>query len=305
MWQQFAGIRVTLLLVIWLASTQAAVIRPAEPAETTTAGTLNAEEATTTSTPESVESSTAFAASRDIDATVQIGPEASVDPAPGTVPGDLSVRLDRQPHQQKSAKLLLLSTPAKRPAEVEQQLEELDENETSAAGSAEASVPTTTPQPEEEDISSTTEYAETTTATATAAAVTTATIDRKAMATATTKLFAIDATISSQDSSEPNVAVAVAADNATVSIAEQPQPAGNNNVAIELALVEPEAEYVLLDTSADLASASVAVTHDELQLGSFTHIDSDAHLQPVVHSVEIVPTRFDDPLIVNYVHNFR
>ncbi|XP_062131763.1 uncharacterized protein LOC133842607 [Drosophila sulfurigaster albostrigata] len=303
MWQRF-GIHVTLMLVIVLASTHSAVIRPAEPVETTTANTLNAAEETTTMA--TVESSTPqFAVSRDKDATVQIELEASVDPAPGTVEGDLNVRLDRQP--QKSAKLLLLSTPAKRPAEVEQQFEEPDESETAAAGSSEANVPTTTPQQQEEqlDNTSTTEHTETTTE-ATAAVTTAATIDRKATTATTTKLFAIDATISSKDSSEPNVAVAVATDNATISIAEQPQPAGNNNVAIELALVEPEAEYVLLDTSPDLASVSVSsVTHDELQLGSFTHIDSDAHLQPVVHSVEIVPTRFDDPLIVNYVHNFR
>ncbi|KAH8307238.1 hypothetical protein KR044_008244 [Drosophila immigrans] len=297
--RQRLGIHVTLLVVICLASTHSAVLRPAEQAsmETTTANSLNAEEATTT-TQESVESSTALAASRDRDATVQIGLEASVDPAPGTIEGDLSVRQPQQPQQQKSARLLLLSTPAKRPAEVELQLEELDDSESAAAGSGEANVPTTTPQ-QEEQVDSTTEHTETTTA---------ATIDHRATTTAaTTKLFAIDATTSSKDSSEPNVAVAVATDNATISIAEQPQPAGNNNVAIELALVEPEAEYVLLDRSQDpeLALASVSVTHDELQLGSFTHIGSDAHLQPVVHSVEIVPTRFDDPLIVNYVHNFR
>ncbi|EDW04395.1 GH25243, partial [Drosophila grimshawi] len=108
------------------------------------------------------------------------------------------------------------------------------------------------------------------------------------------------------DSTEPNLAVAVATDNTTITIAEQPQAAGNNNVAIELALVEPEAEYVLVDAGTGLElELTSPTTHDELQLGSFTHIDSDFHLQPVVHSVEIVPTSLDDPLIVNYVHNLR
>ncbi|KAH8405376.1 hypothetical protein KR222_009812, partial [Zaprionus bogoriensis] len=244
---------------------------------------------------------------------------ASVDPAPGTVDGDLSVSRDKL--QQKSARLLLLSTPAKRPAEVEQQLVEQDESETAAAGSAEAGGATAL----EADTTdtTTTEYSETTTETATATAVTETTTtepsERK-----TTKLFAINATISSQDSTEPNVAVALATDNATVAIAEQPQAAGDNNAAIELALVEPEAEYVLHDDHGSLQLhlelepvpelghellgypfPGTGPTHDDLQLGSFTHIDSDVHLQPVVHSVEIVPTRIDDPLIVNYVHNLR
>ncbi|XP_034482404.1 uncharacterized protein LOC117787887 [Drosophila innubila] len=292
MCQRF-GIYVT-LLVVCLTNLQAAVIRPEEQQKMAMEGV--------STTVEPVESTTVSAQSRDKDATVQIEEHemfASLDPAPGTIEGDLSVRLDEQPHQQKSAKLLLLSTPAKRPAEVEQQLEEQDESETANAGSAEANVTTTTEQEQEQQDNATTmEYTETTT--------TASTTTTTATTAATTKLFAINATISSKDSTEPNVAVAFATDNATIAIGEQPQPAGNNNVAIELALTEPEAEYVLLDlASVSSSSLSSSATHDELQLGSFTHIDSDAHLQPVVHSVEIVPTRFDDPLIVNYVHNFR
>ncbi|KAM8707709.1 hypothetical protein ACLKA7_014787 [Drosophila subpalustris] len=277
---QRIGIYVTLLAVC-LANLQAAVIRSEEQQE------MAMEEEVTT-TVEPVESTTvaAQAQSRDKDASVQIDEIeslASVDPAPGTIEGDLSVRQQ----QQKSAKLLLLSTPAKRPAEVEQQLEEQDESVSAVAGSAEDRGTTTT----EPDNTETT--------------TTTTTIDHEVATTtvATTRLFAINATISLEDSSEPST------DNATISIAEQPQAAGNNNAAIELALTEPEAEYVLLDTGLELASVSsslsTSATHDELQLGSFTHIDSDVHLQPVVHSVEIVPTRFDDPLIVNYVHNLR
>ncbi|XP_064551651.1 uncharacterized protein LOC135437598 [Drosophila montana] len=300
MWQGF-GIYMALLLC--LASAQAAIIRSEQQQETTTIFDGLAEAASTTVAPE--ESTTHKAAlnrvalSRDQDASVQIG-LASVDPAPGTIEGDLIV-VGGKP-QMKSAKLLLLSTPAKRPAEVEQQLEEQDESDTAAAGSAESGVPTTTLTYMQELEGTTT--AENSESTTTAAPIESS--DRQI-----TKLFPINATISSQDSSEPNVAIALATDNATIAIAEQPQAAGDNNVAIELALVEPEAEYVLLDVNANAGlqlapsiPASTA-THDELQLGSFTHIDSDAHLQPVVHSVEIVPTRFDDPLIVNYVHNLR
>ncbi|XP_023173087.2 uncharacterized protein LOC111600948 [Drosophila hydei] len=285
MWKGYGyGIYIACLLLS-LASVRTAVIRPEEQQETTTISSGLTEEASTTVEPEVTTAQ--VAQSRDKDATVQIG-WASVDPAPGTVAGDLSVG------QMKSAKLLLLSTPAKRPAEVE--FEEPDESDaTAAAGSGEGSLPTTT------EVITTTEYSEApTTVTATT------TVPKEASDHKTTKLFAINATISSEDSVQPNVAVAVATDNATIAIAEQPQAAAANNVAIELALVEPEAEYVLLDGSlADLSELTAPSTHDELQLGSFTHIDSDVHLQPVVHSVEIVPTSLDDPLIVNYVHNLR
>lgn len=285
MWQ---GLSIySLALIVCLASVEASVIRQ----ETTS------EEPQLSSTTVEPEISTE---SVGIDV-------ASTDPAPGTVPGDLSVTRDKP--LEKSAKLLLLSTPAKRPVEVEQQLEEQDENETALAGSAEASGATEAAP--ETTTTTTTEYSETTTTTE---STTEQSSDHK-----TTKLFAINATTSTQEEATlANVAIAVATDNATISIAEQPQAAGDNNVAIELALVEPEAEYVVhdselqLDVDVDgqlerelLLSAVHPATHDDLQLGSFTHIDSDVHLQPVVHSVEIVPTRLDDPLIVNYVHNLR
>lgn len=287
MWQGF-GIY-CLTLIVCLVSVQASVIRQ----ETTTPGSTMHEEPQESSTTVEPEINTESTKTE----------WASVDPAPGTLPGDHSVSQDKP--LEKSAKLLLLSTPAKRPAQVELQLEEEDENETAAAGSAEVNV-TTEAAPA---AATTTEYS-----TETPEATTDQSSDHK-----TTKLFAINATTSTQDEATlPNVAIAVATDNATISIAEQPQAAGDNNVAIELALVEPEAEYVLhdsellLDGDVDgplqrelLLGAVSHATHDDLQLGSFTHIGSDVHLQPVVHSVEIVPTRLDDPLIVNYVHNLR
>ncbi|TDG44069.1 hypothetical protein AWZ03_009494 [Drosophila navojoa] len=289
------GVGLALLLLLCMgASVRTAVIRPEAQEEATTisSGPADAVEASTTVEPEVTTAS--VAQSRDKDATVKIG-WASVDPAPGTVDGDLSVG------QMKSAKLLLLSTPARRPAEVEQQFEEPDDSDASAtAGSGDSSLPTTT------EVSTTTEYSEPPTTTAATTTATTTTVDEQASEQKTTKLFAINATISSEDAVQPNVAVAVATDNTTIAIAEQPQAPSANNVAIELALVEPEADYVLLDGSlTDLSDLTSSSTHDELQLGSFTHIDSDVHLQPVVHSVEIVPTSLDDPLIVNYVHNLR
>ncbi|XP_017072292.1 uncharacterized protein LOC108108697 [Drosophila eugracilis] len=270
MWKGFVCTLLCLALV------QAAVIRPegdSENPETTTSvvildqeGDVTTEESTTLAGP---------ALSRDEEASILI------DPAPGTLQEDSPVV------QEKSGKLLLLSTTPKRLHENERQLEEQDDEAEDNKADAE---PTTTEQPKEnakqmeEEVtpeSSTTESSTIPTTTST-----------------TTKLFAIDATPAGVDYPSPNMAISLSQDNenATVSIAEQPQVPGDNNAAVELALVEPEAEYVLVDGS-----------HDDLdlQLASFTHIDSDVHLQPVVHSVEIVPTSFDDPLIVNYVHNLR
>ncbi|KAH8368495.1 hypothetical protein KR084_012413 [Drosophila pseudotakahashii] len=258
--------------LLCLALVQAAVIRPegdAASPETTTSvvivdqeGDVTTEEATTLAGP---------ALSRDEEASILI------DPAPGTLQEDGAVV------PEKSGKLLLLSTSPKRLHENERQLEEQDDAGEENMANAE---PTTTEQPkegaeqEEEEVSPKSSATESSTT------------------PATTKLFAIDATPAGVDSPQPNVAISHSQDNsnATVSIAEQPQVPGDNNAAVELALVESEAEYVLVDGS-----------HDDLdlQLASFTHIDSDVHLQPVVHSVEIVPTSLDDPLIVNYVHNLR
>uniref|UniRef100_A0A6P4FJX1 Uncharacterized protein LOC108052820 n=1 Tax=Drosophila rhopaloa TaxID=1041015 RepID=A0A6P4FJX1_DRORH len=257
--------------LLCLALVQAAVIRPEgdpEIPEATTsvviadqAGDVTTEESTTLAAP---------ALSRDEEASILI------DPAPGTL------HEDSPAVQEKSGKLLLLSTPPKRGHEIERQLEEQDDEGEESKDAGEA---TTTEQPKDiaeqgEELSSESSTTESSTT------------------PTTTKLFAIDATPAGVDSPPPTVAVSLSQDNATatVSIAEQPQVPGDNNAAVELALVQPEAEYVLVDGG-----------HDDLdlQLASFTHIDSDVHLQPVVHSVEIVPTSLDDPLIVNYVHNLR
>ncbi|KAH8379645.1 hypothetical protein KR009_006324 [Drosophila setifemur] len=261
MWKGFG------IALLCLALAQAAVLRPEERPENpeTTAPT-------TTSTPDEESTTLASAAlSRDEEASILI------DPAPGTLQEDAA------PAQKKSEKLLLLSTPPKRPVVIERQLEEQDDEE-DRHGDEE---PTTTVSPNANEKEAKEEAESSTLDSSTTESSTTL---------ATTKLFAIDASPAGADSPTPNVAVSHSQDNVTVSIAEQPQVPADNNAAVELAIVEPEAEYVLVDGS-----------HDdlELQLGSFTHIDSDVHLQPVVHSVEIVPTSLDDPLIVNYVHNFR
>ncbi|KAH8270311.1 hypothetical protein KR018_007612 [Drosophila ironensis] len=274
--------------LLCLALVQAAVIRPEVPEETTTANPPPSDEESTTL----AGSTLSPALSRDEEASILI------DPAPGTLQEDEAPAPALALAQEKSGKLLLLTTPPKRPVEIERQLEEDGEDEaqeTRADGDATA---TTTVPPkaqkaedkEEAETSSTTESSSSSSSSTTTPA--------------TTKLFAIDARPVTEDSPPPTVAVSLSQDNVTVSIAEQPQVPGDNNAAVELAIVEPEAEYVLVDGSHGALDADLDLDSD-LQLASFTHIDSDVHLQPVVHSVEIVPTSLDDPLIVNYVHNLR
>ncbi|EDW72659.1 uncharacterized protein Dwil_GK17121 [Drosophila willistoni] len=269
------------------------------PTEITTTATIAEGAETTEASTEESSTLASLAVSRDEEASILI------DPAQGST---ALQQLDDK-SQQKSAKLLLLSAPPKRhPVEMEQQFEEQDEvqdNPTAAASATNdeaATTPTTTQASLEVEMDTTTNATHEDNMDATTTATTATTTE------AITKLFAINATVASMDAPPPSVAVALAMDNSTVSIVEQPQEAGNNNAAIELALVEPEAEYVLVSDDDD--NDNDEHHHElgefgELQLGSFTHIDSDVHLQPVVHSVEIVPTSFDDPLIVNYVHNLR
>ncbi|KAH8384368.1 hypothetical protein KR200_010285 [Drosophila serrata] len=266
------------VLVLCLFAVQAAVIRnegnPVPdplllPEATTDAVILDQQEEGVTT-----EESTTLAGpalSRDEEASILI------DPAKGTL------QEDEPSTVQKSGKLLLLSTSPKRHHEIERELEEQDEEEDQAGAE-----PTTTVQPKDNEQEQQKEKEDKEEEATTESSTT----------PASTRLFAIDATPAEKDSPSPNVAISLSQDNATISIAEEPQVPSDNNAAVELALVEPEAEYVLLDDGE---------VHDELdlQLGSFTHIDSDVRLQPVVHSVEIVPTSLDDPLIVNYVHNLR
>lgn len=71
-------------------------------------------------------------------------------------------------------------------------------------------------------------------------------------------------------------------------------PESHNDNAAAAVLIETEADYVLVDSDVD---------HLE-HLGSFTHADSEEYLQPIVHSVEVVPSHFEEPLVLtsSYVH---
>ncbi|XP_011205701.2 uncharacterized protein LOC105227863 [Bactrocera dorsalis] len=76
--------------------------------------------------------------------------------------------------------------------------------------------------------------------------------------------------------------------------AAEQTPAPHNDNAATAVLIETEADYVLVDSD---------VEHLE-HLGSFTHAESEEYLQPIVHSVEVVPSHFEEPLLftTSYVH---
>jgi len=82
---------------------------------------------------------------------------------------------------------------------------------------------------------------------------------------------------------------AISAATPLAAVAEEMSQQHNDNIASDV-LIETESDYVLVDADAE-------------QFGTFTHVDSDEHLQPIVESIEIVPTYLDEPLIVSYVHH--
>ncbi|XP_011183684.2 enolase-phosphatase E1-like [Zeugodacus cucurbitae] len=83
-------------------------------------------------------------------------------------------------------------------------------------------------------------------------------------------------------------------DEVSIPAAAEQTPEPHNDNAATAVLIETEADYVLVDSD---------VEHLE-HLGSFTHAESEEYLQPIVHSVEVVPSHFEEPLLFSssYVH---
>ncbi|XP_054734374.1 300 kDa antigen AG231 [Anastrepha obliqua] len=83
-------------------------------------------------------------------------------------------------------------------------------------------------------------------------------------------------------------------DDIVIPAAAEQTPETHNDNSGTAVLIETEPEYVLIDSD---------VEHLE-HIGSFTHADSAEHLQPIVHSVEVVPSHFEEPLLFtsSYVH---
>lgn len=74
-------------------------------------------------------------------------------------------------------------------------------------------------------------------------------------------------------------------DSAATAIEDQSNEALGANI-VSVVLAEVEADYVLVESEA---------LH-----GSYTDVESELHLQPIVQSVEIVPSSLDDTLLLNY-----
>lgn len=104
-----------------------------------------------------------------------------------------------------------------------------------------------------------------------------------------TKLYPINDTLyeeskklDTQESSEPMAIV----------VDEEPKDNKNSNFGAVI-FSENEADYVLVDSDTEI-----------VEEGVYADVDSDLHLQPIVQSLEIVPTSVDDSLLVNYVHHW-
>ncbi|XP_073842470.1 uncharacterized protein [Musca autumnalis] len=111
----------------------------------------------------------------------------------------------------------------------------------------------------------------------------------------TTKLFPINDTLYEETKKQDfsNTEEKVEETPVVLVMDEEPKEVKNSNLEA-VVFSESEADYVLVDT---------ADTEIIEEGGVYADIDSDLHLQPIVQSVEIVPSSVDDSLLVNYVHN--
>ncbi|XP_005177163.1 uncharacterized protein LOC101888572 [Musca domestica] len=228
------------------------------------------------------------ALSRDEEATILIVDQTLMDSAPS----ESKQSPEPSVQEEKFGKLLLLSTPKlvekpKLPEENFEESEELDtsENSTDATtveptttdSSLAEEVTTLAPETkEEEDEGEKSEVPQVTTP------------------IPTTKLFPINDTLyeeKKKDSSKPEETSE--ASPVVVAMDEEPKEVKNSNLEA-IVLSESEADYVLVDT----ADAEIIE-----EGGVYADVDSDLHLQPIVQSVEIVPSSVDDSLLVNYVHS--
>lgn len=278
---------VILAMCVFTISTQASVIRSSGDEEkdaievTTVTATLEemevttvqADEEVTTVTPESEVDTDTAALTKDEEASILIIDQTLLD----STSSDLKLSDAESVQVQRSGKLLLLSTaklsekskvPEETPEESEE-LKDLDVNQTST----DSPVETTTVMEEE-----------TTTMEAVKEDNDKPEIPQEELAT--TKLFPINDTLYEDIKKD----AAQDAPEAVVIVDEEPKEMKNSNLAA-IVLEEAENDYVLIES-------------DLVEEGPYADIDSDLHLQPIVQSVEIVPSSVDDTLLVNYVHSW-
>uniref|UniRef100_A0A034VGI0 Uncharacterized protein n=1 Tax=Bactrocera dorsalis TaxID=27457 RepID=A0A034VGI0_BACDO len=245
-----------------------------------------------TQTEEQAQTETAL--SRDEAATIKVNAHETADLAQ-SIPAS-SVEITGTP--QKSSKLLLLSTPrlAREQEENIAEPEDVDINTAlSTDDTTELSVENqsdndkSSAESEEQDTKAVTEEPSFLTRVRDAifgkktADETTAKLDEQEVApTPSDEVLKADKEEIKKDEEAAKPAVA------------EETPAPHNDNAATAVLIETEADYVLVDSD---------VEHLE-HLGSFTHAESEEYLQPIVHSVEVVPSHFEEPLLftTSYVH---
>lgn len=242
------------------------------------------------------------ALSRDEEATILIVDQTLLDPAPAelikTNPETVEI--------EKSAKLLLLSTPkiAEKPKQPEENLEESDEEENETFENVtEVAVESTTTEDSMNDETTTTLYedveqnkldtkddnSEKSIIKSEVIQSTETSIVDQPTTVKITKLYPINDTLYADSHDNKMKNFETNESTGTIIVDDQPKEPVNSNLG-SVVLEESEADYVLVES--------------EVLEGSYADVDSELHLQPIVQSVEIVPSSLDDQLLINYVQNW-
>lgn len=242
------------------------------------------------------------ALSRDEEATILIVDQTLLDPAPAelikTNPETVEI--------EKSAKLLLLSTPkiAEKPKQPEENLEESDEEENETFENVtEVAVESTTTEDSMNDETTTTLYedveqnkldtkddnSEKSIIKSEVIQSTETSFVDQPTTVKITKLYPINDTLYADSHDNKMKNFETNESTGTIIVDDQPKEPVNSNLG-SVVLEESEADYVLVES--------------EVLEGSYADVDSELHLQPIVQSVEIVPSSLDDQLLINYVQNW-
>ncbi|KAI8122227.1 hypothetical protein FF38_06984 [Lucilia cuprina] len=289
------------ILAVSAIITQAAVIRTSDKdtnvVETTT---VSIDDMSTTMEPElttikeddlTTTTTESFGAlSRDEEATILIVDQTLLDPAPAEL-----IKTETETVQiEKSGKLLLLSTQkiAEKTKQPEENLEESEEENETVENVTQSTIETTTMDSLNEDTTTPVNMEEEETTQSQLdtknevksehkTSVENGTEDLPAMEKIT-KLYPINDTLYADSSKKSE-------QSSTTIVDDQPKETLNLNLGTVI-LEEAEADYVLVES--------------EVLEGSYTDVDSELHLQPIVQSVEIVPSSLDDTLLINYVQSW-
>lgn len=236
------------------------------------------------------------ALTKDEEATILIIDQTLLDPAPAE-----SIKAEKARAQdEKLGKLLLLSTPkiAEKPKQPEENLDESEETDETIENVTEITIETTTiVEPIEEITNRIAESANEQKTPESVKMLDNKTDDEFNQATSSflmdvttpaqkiTKLYPINDTLY-EDKINSQTEISKSSD----AIVIDPAKVNTSPNFGSIILKETEVDNVLFDA--------------ESLEGSYTDIDSELHLQPIVQSVEIVPSSLDDTLLINYVQSW-